>query len=187
MEKPAHSRIHKLVPLGVLFMLKTGLRIGEMLAARYEDVSEDGKWIHIQRQYRYETDEIVDHTKGAEGNRYVPLPQSARKIIGIAKAKQREYGTPDDGYIFSSTDRPLPYQPVQYQFYRYSKKMQTVRKSSHKARKTYISALIDEGMNLNSIREFVGPTDERTTLRNYCYDRSNDDERLAMVEKAVAG
>ena len=185
-EKPAHSRIHKLAPLGVLFMLKTGIRIGEMLAVRYEDVSENGKWIHIQRQYRYETDEIVEHTKGAEGDRFVPLPTAARDIIRTAKAKQQEYGTPDDGYIFSSTEKPLPYQPVQYQFSHYSKKLQTVQKSSHKARKTYISALIDEGLNLNSVREFVGHTDERTTLHNYCFDRSNDDERLALVEKAVA-
>lgn len=185
-EKPAHSRIHKLAPLGVLFMLKTGVRVGEMLAIRYEDVSEDGKWIHIQRQYRYETDEIVEHTKGAEGDRYVPLPEAARNIIHTAKAKQQEYGTPGGGYIFSSTENPLPYQPVQYQFEHYSKKLQTVQKSSHKARKTYISALIDEGLNLNSVREFVGHTDERTTLHNYCFDRSNDDERLALVEKAVA-
>ena len=150
-EKPAHSRIHKLAPLGVLFMLKTGIRVGELLALRYEDISEDRKWIHIQ-----------------------------------TKAKQQEYGTPDDGYIFSSTQDPLPYQPVQYQFEHYSKKLQTVQKSSHKARKTYISALIDEGLNLNSVREFVGHTDERTTLHNYCFDRSNDDERLALVEKALA-
>ena len=166
-EKPAHSRIHKLAPLGVLF-------------------TEDRKWIHIQRQYRYETHELVEHTKGAEGDRFVPLPEAARDIIRTAKAKQQEYGTPDDGYIFSSTEDPLPYQPVQYQFEHYSKKLQTVQKSSHKARKTYISALIDEGLNLNSVREFVGHTDERTTLHNYCFDRSNDDERLALVEKALA-
>ena len=109
----------------------------------------------------------MEHTKGAEGDRFVPLPEAARDIIRTAKAKQQEYGTPDDGYIFSSTEDPLPYQP-------------------HKARKTYISALIDEGLNLNSVREFVGHTDERTTLHNYCFDRSNDDERLALVEKALA-
>ena len=184
-EHPAHSRKHKQAPLGVLFMLKTGVRIGEMLAARYEDVTQDGKWIHIQRQYRYETKEVVEHTKGAEGDRFVPLPQIARQIIQTAKEKQREYGTPDDGYIFSSSDQPLPYQPVQYLFEKYSARLETVQKSSHKARKTYISSLIDVGVNLNSVREFVGHTDERTTLHNYCFDRNNDEQRLEMVEKAV--
>ena len=184
-EHPVHSRKHMQAPLGVLFMLKTGVRVGEMLAARYEDVTQDGKWIHIQRQYRYETDEIVEHTKGTEGDRFVPLPEVARQIIEMARASQMEHGTPHDGFIFSSNDLPLPYQPVQYLFEKYSARLETVQKSSHKARKTYISSLIDVGINLNSVREYVGHSDERTTLHNYCFDRNNDEQRLAMVEKAV--
>ena len=35
------------------------------------------------------------------------------------------------------------------------------------------------------IREFVGHTDERTTLNCYCFDRSNKEERLANVEEAL--
>ena len=152
---------------------------------RAEDVTQDGKWIHIQRQYRYETDEIVEHTKGTEGDRFVPLPEVARQIIEMARASQMEHGTPHDGFIFSSNDLPLPYQPVQYLFEKYSARLETVQKSSHKARKTYISSLIDVGINLNSVREYVGHSDERTTLHNYCFDRNNDEQRLAMVEKAV--
>lgn len=185
-ENSVHSRIHKLAPLGVLFMLKTGIRVGEMLAVRYEDITEDGKWIHIQRMYRYETKEVVEHTKGLEGDRIVPLPETARKVIAFAKAKQRELGCPDDGYIFSINTLPLPYQPVQYLYEKYCKKIGTSRKSSHKARKTYISALIDNGVNLNSIREIVGHADEQTTLHNYCFDRSSEEERLAMIEKAIS-
>lgn len=157
-----------------------------MLSARYEDITEDGKWIHIQRQYRYETKEVIEHTKGSEGDRFVPLPKAARKAVDSARQKQRELECPDDGYIFSVNEFPLPYQPVQYLYEQYCKKIGTTQKSSHKARKTYISALIDEGVNLNSVREIVGHTDERTTLHNYCYDRSTDDERLALIESAVS-
>lgn len=185
-ENPFCSRRYLLAPLGVLFMLKTGVRVGEMLAACHEDISEDGKWIHIQRQYRYETDEIADYTKGAENDRYVPLPEGARKAIDAAVAKKKELGLGASGFIFSVDGKPMPYAAVRYQYVKYCEKLDTVSKSSHKARKTYVSALMDEGVNLNTIREFVGHTDEKTTLNCYCFDRSDNDERLARVEKALS-
>lgn len=44
----------------------------------------------------------------------------------------------------------------------------------------------DAGVNINSIREFVGHADEQTTLHNYCYDRKSQQEKLDQVEKALA-
>ena len=58
------------------------------------------------------------------------------------------------------------------------------RKSSHKARKTYVSTLFDADVNLDTIRETVGHTDERTTLHSYCYDRRSEDEKLRQFERA---
>ena len=54
--------------------------------------------------------------------------------------------------------------------------MGTEHKSSHKARKTFFSAALDGGINLNTVREAVGHQDERTTLQSYLYDRSGDEE-----------
>lgn len=186
LDHSAGSRIHKLAPLAVLFQFQTGVRIGEALSVQYDDISEDGKWIHIQRFYRYEMDEIVEHTKGAEGDRFVPLTSHANEIIEAARKKQKELGLPDDGYIFSVNDKPLPYQPIQYLYEKYCNRLGIVRKSSHKSRKTYISTLYDAGVNINSIREFAGHADEQTTLNNYCYDRSSDIERLDKIEKALS-
>ena len=182
----AKSRIHKLAPLAILFQFQTGIRIGEALSLRYEDISQDNKWVHIQRFYRYETDEIVEHTKGIEGDRFVPLTSHAREIIEAARQKQEELGLPKDGYIFSVNDKPLPYQPIQYLYEQYCKRLGIVQKSSHKSRKTYISTLYDAGVNINSIREFVGHADEQTTLHNYCYDRKSQQEKLDQIEKALA-
>lgn len=64
--------------------------------------------------------------------------------------------------------------------------MGIVQKSSHKARKTVISALIDGNVNINSIREMVGHKDERTTFSNYVFDRSTDEEKVRMIEEALS-
>ena len=57
----------------------------------------------------------------------------------------------------------------------------------HKIRKTYISTLIDSGLNINFIREVAGHEDERTTYRNYCYNRQKTDETESMLEKTLCG
>ena len=58
-------------------------------------------------------------------------------------------------------------------------------KSSHKVRKTYISALLDAHVNINTVRELVGHADERTTLKNYCFDRNTEEEKRKKVEQAL--
>ena len=60
------------------------------------------------------------------------------------------------------------------------------KKTSHKARKTVISALLDGNVNVNSVREMAGHRDERTTLANYYYDRSTDEEKVRKIEAALA-
>ena len=70
-------------------------------------------------------------------------------------------------------------------WHKYSKRLNLdCVKSSHKARKTFISTLIDKGMNINRVRQIAGHVDERTTLNNYCYDRSTDKEVVEQMEKA---
>ena len=181
----AKSRVHKLAPLAILFQFQTGTRIGEVLGLRFEDITEDGKWLHVQRFYRYEMNEIAEHTKGSEGDRFLPLTSQAQKIIAVAREKRKELGLPEDGYIFSVNEKPLSYAAISYLYSKYCDRLETVHKSSHKARKTVISTLIDAGININSIREYVGHADEQTTLRNYCFDRRSQEERAAQVEKAL--
>lgn len=55
----------------------------------------------------------------------------------------------------------------------------------HKIRKTYISALIDGNININEIRKQVGHEDERTTLRNYCFNRYTRNQTEEQMENAL--
>ena len=63
--------------------------------------------------------------------------------------------------------------------------MGIVQKSSHTSRRTFISALIDERVSLNSVRTAAGHANEKTTLKNYCYDRSDDTEKREKFENAL--
>jgi len=168
--------VNSLVPLAVVFMLLTGLRVGELVVLQHDDIS--GDIMTIQRMYRIETHEVLDRTKGVYGTRQIPLPDEALSIISKCKAKQqaRHIRT---AYIFSMTKKPAPYSEVCKAFRKYG------GKSSHKARKTYISTLIQAGININTVRQAAGHVDEVTTYRSYVYDRSDNDEKKQAIKDAI--
>ena len=81
---------------------------------------------------------------------------------------------------------PILYTSVTKAFTKYCEKMGIITKSSYKARKTFISSLIEGNVNINTVRQYAGHVDERTTLNNYCFDRSTDEEKYVKMEKALA-
>ena len=179
-----HYSKHQLTPLAVMFMFLTGARVGEVCAIRYSDI--EGNTLTIRRMVQHPEGIIVERTKGTFGDRTVPLIPKAMKLIDAAKKRQQEENAPDDGYVFSMDDEPLLYTSVTTAFVRYCRMMGIARKSSHKARKTFVSTLIDNGVNINTVRQIVGHTDERTTLNNYCYDRSTPGEKLKRIADAFS-
>lgn len=178
------SLVYKLAPLAFLFMFQTGLRIGEVCAIRYEDL--EGDMLHLQRTVERDCHKLKDGLKGTNTERWVLLGTEAMRIIAEARKRQRAMGISDSDYVFSVDDNFLCYRAVSNAFIRYCKKAGIEYRSSHKARKTYISSLIDEGMNINTIREMVGHADERTTMNSYCYDRRTEDERREILERALS-
>lgn len=174
---------YRLAPLSIIFQTLTGLRLGELCCVRYSDI--EGSYISIVRMYRPETNEIVQHTKGYE-DRKVFLTKDAKEIISKAQQYQKTHHLNSTGYIFSCNDAPLSVRSVNGLYRKYCSKMNITYKSSHKARKTFISALIDGNVNINTIRECVGHADERTTYNNYCFDRNTVSEKESLIEQALS-
>lgn len=177
------TKKYVLSPLAVLFQFETGVRIGELCVLRFEDVH--GDYIRVQRMFRRDNREVVQHTKGSYGDRDVILTQEAKHIIDTCRTYRLEHGLPDEGYIFSVDKEPCSYYAISDLYRKYCRKMGIPMKSSHKARKTVISALIDGNVNINSVREMAGHRDERTTYANYVYDRNTAEEKVRMVEEAL--
>ena len=175
---------HKLVPLAVQFLFQTGMRLCEIASLRYEDI--DGDEIIVRRMVRYPGGEIIDSTKGTFGDRRVPLTPKALELIDIARKKQKDNGQKDMQYIFVMTGGPIHiYLAIQKAFAKYCRQLDIQQRGPHKARKTYISELLDSGININTIRAVAGHKDEHTTFNNYCYDRRTKSERNAQIIAAI--
>lgn len=178
-------KIYVLSPLAVLFQLETGVRIGELCALRYEDIH--GDYLLVQRMLRRDAKEVVPYTKGAFGDREVILTSEAKRIIEICRKHQQELGVEDDGYIFSINGQPCSYYAIEDLYRKYSRKLGlSENKPSHTSRRTNLTKLLDGHVHLDSVMKIAGHCDEKTTLSNYYYDRSSEEEKVRLVEAALA-
>lgn len=183
-------------PLAVMLAFETGVRIGELCVLKFEDI--EGNYIHIQRQeirefqkvddytMKFKCFKVVEYTKSEDGFRDIYLTSVAKKIIELAKYMNEVNGEYcKEGYIFVHNHKNINHYSIQAMILRGCNKVNMEVKTSHKIRKTYISTLIDSGLNIDAIRRFAGHSDERTTYGNYCYNRMTDQQTEEIVENAL--
>ena len=135
--------------------------------------------------FRRDTGEILPYTKTDDGDRYIFLQPEAVKVIEAAKAYQQAKGYDAEGYIFAINGNVFKDRIVNTLLQKYAKQLGISYRSSHKARKSYGSVCIDGGVGIDTVRQMLGHSDERTTLNYYCYDTDLDQERKAKLKKAV--
>jgi integrase len=89
-------------------MCRIGLRRGEMVALRWQDVDFDGEQVHVRRNYV----EGIETTPKDHEVRDVPMQKDAQHVL--ARLSLRESFTdPDDLASLARTDAPEPRQPLQ--------------------------------------------------------------------------
>jgi integrase len=175
-------KVYRLAPLAALFTFYTGLRVGELTGLKESDIEENE--LVIQRSVRREDHKVVE-PKSYAAYRRIPLTTPAKRIIAAVLEFKNSTGAIGD-WLFSEYDRPLPSRIVEEYYQKYCAQLHTSQKSTHCARKTFTSSLIDSGMNINTVRKVVGHTDERTTFKHYAYDRSTSESQLEKLEKATS-
>lgn len=129
--------------------------------------------------------EVVEHTKSSAGNREIYLVPEAREVLRVVLEQNRMNKNQNNEYLFVVDGKRIYDTAVRWRVEKYCKKTGIPYRSPHKIRKTWISKLIDEGLNINTIRELSGHEDERTTYKNYCYDRKTEKQRQEQLEKAL--
>lgn len=184
-------------PLFILLNFQLGLRIGELAALKQTDIN--GNYITISRMetvtYKVTEDgevlsngfKVVPYVKSEAGYRDVYLNAVAKDLLSEIRKLNLKYGYYDEGYLFiaSRTKKRGTSRTLTKYLETLCSSAGIANKSSHKIRKTYISSLFDNGVNINTIREQAGHEDEKTSLNNYCFDQKDLSEREAELEKAA--
>lgn len=190
-----HNDPTSTAPLAILLDFELGLRVGELVALKHSDIS--GRYLHIQRQEVSEfswTDDyslhfdhfkVVEYTKSDDGDRELYLTDTAIKIIEAVKAVNENYGYQDEDYLFVKNNMRINQRAIASRIKRGCEHLDMMVKTSHKIRKTVISKLIDDGINIDEIRKFAGHAHERTTYGSYCFNRKAGKKTEEQFENAL--
>ena len=74
---------------------------------------------------------------------------------------------------------------VSGKLYKICDELGILRRSPHKCRKTYISSLLNKGVDADFVREQAGHKDLQTTLNFYAYSTTRNEKKLAQLNEAL--
>ncbi len=133
----------------------TGMRLGELLALRWECVDFEGEQIEVRRS---RTRGVTTSPKGHK-RRFVPL---SKPLAALLKGLPRS----GSGLVFVMKDgRPITRDMLKHPFERLCKAAEVPRITPHDMRHSYASLLVSRGAPLNLVQQLLGHVDIQTTLR----------------------
>lgn len=155
-----------------------GLRRGELMALRWEDVDLAGGRIRVERSWDIRAGVI--ETKSQAGNRKVPIPAVLRDHLDAHKLAC----TWDDGLVFGRTaTRPFDPEGVQARADKAWKAASLARITLHECRHTFASLMIAAGVNAKALSVYMGHSSINITLDRYGHLMpGNEDEAAALLD-----
>jgi len=171
--------IHK---LGIMLCLYTGLRIGEVCALRWQDISADFNTLSVRQtlQRCKNTDDeenktkiIIDSPKSSRSIREIPIPRFLSAYLRSHARESRTYFlcTPDSVFTEPRT--------MQNHFARNVQAANIVDANFHATRHTFATRCIEAGVDVKSLSEMLGHASVNITLNRYVHS-SFDQKREGM-------
>lgn len=164
----------KYIPLGLLICLYTGLRLGEICAMKWGDISYADKSLRVRRTVQRiraadagpdepKTRLVFDSPKSAHSNRVVPVP-------GFLLEMAESFRCADETYILTGEeDRCLDPRTYQNRFYVMLRCAGVRKVSFHTLRHTFATNCVDMGCDPKALCEILGHSDVSITLNIYVH------------------
>jgi integrase len=176
--------------LGILLCLYTGLRVGELCALRWQDISDDFNTLSVSQTLQRvkntsgggnKTRILIDTPKSPRSVRDVPIPRFLTPYL-------RSFARKDGAYVISTEDSIFT-EPRTMQNH-FSKSVKAANISSanyHSLRHTFSTRCIEAGMDIKSLSEILGHANVNITLNRYVHS-SFEQKREGMnkLEQYIA-
>lgn len=151
---------------GILLAFYTGLRIGEICALKWEDITDNT--IHIcktmQRLKNTEgvTEVMILPPKTDSSDRIIPIPVALKKII--------EQYRQESGYVLARSNGKFT-EPrlLQNKFVKCLAECGIEKANFHTLRHTFATRCIESGVDVKTLSELLGHSDVKTTLNRYVH------------------
>lgn len=158
--------------LGILISLYTGLRVGEICALKWADVSMEEHYIYVHQsmqriQIRENTDKktkiIIQTPKSDCSIRKIPIPDNLMKLMVL-------YQKADSAFVLTgSTDRFIEPRNMEYRFKSITSKCKITNVNYHALRHTFATRCVEIGFDAKSLSEILGHASVNITLNRYVH------------------
>ena len=174
------------------FALQTGLRTGELVGLKWEDVDFKAKTIKIVRslEYRHSTGEWREGPpKSKSGYRTIPLTDEAVSLLKLQKAKNASFKFIDiqwrDRVFLCKTGAPVKNSTYDTGIYKACDRAQIPRFSMHVLRHTFATRCIEAGMTPKTLQTILGHSNIGITMNLYVHT-TDEQKNLEMDRVAEA-
>ena len=170
---------HKM--FGVVLCLYLGLRVGELLALKWDDIDFAKGTLTVSRTCYDGRDEngkicrIEDAPKTVSSRRVIPLP---RQILKLLKKHKKRCNSE---YIISQRGNPIYVRSYQMSFDLMLKKLKIEHRGFHSLRHTFATRALECGMDVRTLAEILGHKNPTITLNRYSH--SMMDHKKEMMNK----
>ena len=156
---------------GILLSLFTGIRIGELCALRWENISLEDRTIRInstmQRLQDYDgetkTRIIIGTPKSDTSQRTIPLTDQAAELCG------RMYPRSKAAYVLTGTEKYMEPRTLQYRLEKYTGDCGLEGVHFHTLRHTFATRCVEVGFEIKSLSEILGHASTTITLDRYVH------------------
>lgn len=169
------------------FILQTGLRTGELVGLKWDDIDFQNKTLRIQRsmEYRYSVGEWrVGEPKSRSGYRTLPLTDEAIEILKLQKKKNREIKViPMEWSSFVFLCRkgtPVKNSTYDTALFKICDKAKIEHFSMHVLRHTFATRCIEAGMKPKTLQMLLGHSNIGITMNLYVH--TTEEEKKKEIE-----
>ncbi len=158
--------------VGILISLYAGLRIGEVCALQWEDISQQEGTIYvhqtmqrlqIQGEGKKKTQVIISAPKSSFSIRRIPVPDELIRLI--MKVKKTDTGY----FLTGDSQKYIEPRTLENHFKRVLQKCSIAPANYHALRHTFATRCVELGFDVKSLSEILGHASVSITMNRYVH------------------
>lgn len=169
---------------GILLMFVTGIRVGELVSLKHEDLNPYNGTISVHRTETRAIDEnrkpiitVKDFPKTERGIRNVVLPKQFRWLLTkLYKASENQ-----EWVFLNNSGTRCTTNQIRKRLKQNCDRLEIVRKSPHKIRATYDTILMDAKVDNRLVMDQMGHTDIRVDELHYHRNRKDLEKKVEII------
>ena len=159
---------NKIYYFGILLSLYTGLRLGEVLALKWQNIDIKNKLIYVDKSVgsisqNHKTLTIESSPKTQSSIREIPI---SKKLLDLMKVLRQHCST---DYVIASNNKQIKPRAYQNSFENLLKKLHIKHYGFHALRHTFATRLLENGVDIKTISELLGHSSPTITLNRYVH------------------